>query len=234
MEQEVFAPPLRVTINVDPPDASLVVDGRTHKPGRLSLTAKPGDSVSVVVSKAGCNTVRDRLELQDGLTRDYRIGPKAPVKILVEPKDAIVKVDGRELLRGGTEGRYGFEGHVGQTIRVRASRYGYEPREKKVTLTRGLDSPRPNKVVIQLKSRTVGASLKERPSYGRIKAQAKPWAEVVVNGELWGRAPQEKTVVTGHYVVVLRRSGLDEEHSCQLDVSEGRTVKCFHDFTETR
>jgi serine/threonine protein kinase len=220
---------IAITIVTDPPDANIVIGKNNFRPGLIELKVAEDETVLVRVSKAGYATIEDRFEPLRGMERHYELRSQSHLEIWVEPKDAIVEVNGKELTRSGKKGYYVQEVGLHETIDLAIHRADYYPKNKTVLI----DDAKV-KEVIKLRPRNNAASLVERPSYGTVKISAKPYAEVYYGPEKesWGQvsASLKKTLPVGDHIIHLHHAGTDTWAVCNISVKEGYTAKCAHDF----
>lgn len=220
---------IAITIVTDPPDANIVIGKNSFRPGLVELKVAEDETVLVRVSKAGYATIEDRFEPLRGMERLYELHSQSHLEIWVDPKDAIVEVNGKELTRSGKEGFYVQEVGLHDTIDLAIHRADYYPRNQKVLI----DSVKV-KQVIKLRPRNNAAVRADRPSYGTVKISAKPYAEVYYGPEKtsWGQVPPQfkKTLQVGDHVIHLHHTGTDTWAVCNITIKEGHTAKCAHDF----
>jgi hypothetical protein len=220
---------IAITINTDPPDANIVIGKNSFRPGLIELKVAEDETVLVRVSKAGYATMEDRFEPLRGMERVYELRSQSHLEIWVQPKDAIVEVNGKELTRSGKAGYYVQEVGLHETIDLAIHRADYYPKSKTVLI----DAAKV-KEVIKLRPRNNAATLVERPSYGTVKISAKPYAEVYYGPEKesWGQvsASLKKTLPVGNHVIHLHHAGTDTWAICNISIKEGYTAKCAHDF----
>ena len=224
--------PLTITVNVKPPDAKVRIDGDLYPSGKIELTdVKEGASLAIAVEKGGFNTVKDTFIAFDGLERAYELGPEGHMRIFVTPPEARVKVDGRRLKRGPGEGEYIYSGNMNQPVNIMASLNGYDTRSKSVTFRKRLDSQH-----ISLKRASPTMDLtpteEEEGDFGTLDINARPYAEVHVNGEYWGTTHVSRELKKGAYKIVLSHPGTGAKHTCKRKVRPGQKAKCFFDFTK--
>ncbi len=218
-----------ITIVTDPPDANIVIGQNSFRPGLVELKVAPDETVLVRVSKAGYASVEDRFEPLKGMERLYELRSQSHLEIWVEPKDAIVEVDGKELTRSGKAGYYVQEVGLNETIDLAIHRADYYPSNRTVVI----DDTKV-KQVIKLRPRNNAAALVERPSYGTVKISAKPYAEVYYGPERegWGQvsAQLKKTLPEGDHIIRLHHAGTDTWAVCNITIKEGHIAKCAHNF----
>ncbi len=220
---------ISITINTDPPDANIVIGKNSFRPGLIELKVAKDETVMVRVSKAGYATIEDRFEPLRGMERLYELRSQSHLEIWVEPRDAIVEVNGKELTRSGKAGYYVHEVGLNETIDLAIHRADYYPKNRTVLI----DATKV-KQVIKLRPRNNAATLTERPSYGTVKISAKPYAEVYYGPEResWGQISTalKKTLPVGEHVIHLFHAGTDTWAVCNVKIREGYTAKCAHDF----
>lgn len=223
MEQVTFS------LYTKPPDALIVIAQNTFTPGTITLETTPGQTVQARISRAGYATIEDRFLPLNGLEKTYELLGQAHLEVWVEPKDAIVEIDGKELTRSGKDGLYVKEVGLNQTVHLYVHRADYHSKTRAILI-----DDKKVKSLITLKAKTNAAAQVARPSYGKVKVAAKPYAQAYFGPqkEDWGQisAPQKHTVPVGDHTIHLYYAGTDTWAVCNVTVTEGHTVACYHDF----
>ncbi len=221
-----------VTLLADPPDALIVIGNKTYSPGQIRLEVEPDETVLARISKGGYAMVEDRFLPVEGLEKRYELHALAHLVLWVEPTDAIVKVNGRELTRSGKEGHYVHEVGLHDAVDLYVHRADFHPREEHVTIDR-----KKVKRNVKLTPRTPGALAgTAAPAYGAVKVVAKPYAMAYYGPEKqsWGRVPPmlKKTLPEGDHEIHLYYAGIDSWYTCKVTVRAGHASVCNHDFIE--
>jgi serine/threonine protein kinase len=217
-------------IQTTPADARIRISDKPFEAGTISLESTPDEPVTIHISKGGYASIEDRFIPLSGMERHYELKQPAHLELWIEPTDAIVKINGKELNQSGKPGHYVHATGIGEEIDLAVNRWGYTPTTRRVAIV-----DKKVKETVVLKPRVAGINSSNRPSYGFVKVQAKPYADVFFGPQKdnWGVTPIEKRKLpVGEYDIFLRHPLADDDVVCHVVIKEGYTRACFHDFSK--
>jgi hypothetical protein len=206
-----------ILVEADVPDAEIYIDGNKHPDGAPSLINNVMEGPHIVeVRKEPAVPWRQTVQVEKNRTIKVSAtlkstigGPGGNIRVMSNVDGAEVLLDGTPVGKAPVDIKDVKPGdHM-----VEARAKGYLPRDERVTINAGSSS------VIKLNlTRSAGGTPVKIVS-------AVPEAEVFVDGERLGTAPQEKSLAAGeHYIVVSKQGYGKFERKVKVKAGQSQTI----------
>ena len=226
------AAPVTAILQPSDPNATVLVDGRTLGPGEQRFAGVDGQTIAVEVRPAGGGTpITQTLTLASGMAPvAIQVGPQkqpAQLFVLTNPSDSMISSNVGKLGRSGDA--WTLEGiSIGDMVEVNASRPGYVSQTQKVEIKNANQT-----LSITMKRPLTATAGSSGGGSGSLVVNAKPWADVWVDGVSKGRTKLNmKSVSAGTHKVKLFNKKLNKTVTRTVTVRAGKKATVFVDMTK--
>ncbi len=213
--------------------AVIKVNGEVIGHGAKSFKGTKGDTVEVEVVPAGGGDPVNKTLVLDGATPVFKIELAPPpakkvqlvVKVIPDSAQVTVNPEGT-VAKGAKGGEFILSGlEVDKTYEIKAKRAGYKDEVKRYKVT--TDG---QELTIKLDKKSSGGGATATVSgKGTVQINARPWAQVKVDGKPVGTTPRKLTLSAGKHKVVLTKGSA--RVTKWVTVRPNRTSVVKHDFT---
>ena len=239
------APPIeQVTLKITAEGASEIqVDGETEATGgstkyttdkgkeiKILAIAEDGrkELVKVVAERDGQAVV---ITLPEPKEEDVQVAEEAPaefalVVLQVEPKNAAVKVNGKEVTLDAGGNVKVTDAKLGDTIEVTATASNY--RDAKETFVISDPKLTIHELKLQRERRAVAPSAAPKAP-GTVAIAARPWAKVFLGSKELGLTPRKVELPPGRHAFTLKKGSATK--TITVTVTSGKTTKTTVDMT---
>lgn len=228
LEKEVEKVSLVIEATGD--DKAMIEVNGESKATPFTLTGDKGATLKIVVKPSNGSPPVSETIVLDGSSPIHKIAvgpaPSTEVKMLVTitPAGAKVKASSGTVTFTENGGQAVIAGlKLDESVTVDVSESGYESQSKSFKVTGD------NQIVsISLEKKTAPTNPVSSGT-GTVTINAKPWAQIVVDGKPVGTTPKTMTLPAGRHVIKLTRGSQSETKT--VTVKGGGKSMVTHDFT---